>query len=103
MVNAITSHANDKPEYAVAFLERKFPERWGRAVATTPVNVNVNVSSLLQQIEGAAARRDPRPPLEGRKTILDVIAESSKPLREPVAFETNDNREPDATDPSRPE
>jgi hypothetical protein len=78
MVNAITSKANDKPEYALQFLERKFPERWGRAVAQNPgVNVNLNLSTLLQQIElRAASARDPRPELPGRRTILDVINES---------------------------
>jgi len=74
MVNNITRAATAKPEYAVTFLERKFPERWGRAVATTPVNVNVNVSSLLQQIEARAELiGDPRPPRADRPTMLDIL------------------------------
>lgn len=93
MVNAITSAANQRPEFAVTFLERKFPERWGRAVATQPVNVNVNVSSLLQQIEARATQAsDPRPPREGRTTILDVLRE---PVKQPVPLSANNGDEPD--------
>lgn len=74
MVNAITSAATAKPEYAVAFLERKFPERWGRTVAQPPVDVNVNIMGVLQQIEARAnIARDPRPPRDGQHTVLDMI------------------------------
>jgi hypothetical protein len=77
MVNAVTKRATDEPQYALQFLERKFPQRWGRAMAQPGVNVNLNLTSLLQNIETRATTvHDPRPPLPGRRTILDVLNEA---------------------------
>lgn len=98
MVNAITSKATEKPEYAVAFLERKFPERWGRTVATSdqPGTVNLSITAVLQTIEQrATAARDPRPPRDGAPTVLDVLAR--RVTRDPIPMNGhNDNGEPDA-------
>lgn len=95
-LNAVSSKFGDKPELAVTMLERKFPERWAKVVATpgAPVHVNLNLTTMLQQIEERGRSvRDPRPPLPGRRTILDVIAEArddaiaASRAKQPVALQ----------------
>jgi hypothetical protein len=68
------------PRYAVAFLERKFPERWARALAPpTPVNVSFNLTQTLQRIEQRAlTMKDPRGDRPDRPTILDAIRDTSE-------------------------
>jgi hypothetical protein len=55
----------EKPDLALKYLERKAPERWAAAAATSPANVNVsfNLTQTLQRIEARErTMRDPRGP-----------------------------------------
>jgi hypothetical protein len=83
MVTALTSKVEVRPELALAVLERKFPQRWGRsAPPPPPAPVTVDLGTMLQialdRIEarkgnrplalpassngGASSPHDPRPP-----------------------------------------
>ncbi len=114
-VQAVTSRMNGDPKLAVTFLERKFPERWAKVVAMpgSPVNVNLNLTTMLQTIEARGRSvRDPRPPLPGQRTILDVIAEArddaAASRKQPVALmpappnDTDNTNEEDGADDAEP-
>jgi hypothetical protein len=81
MVTALTSKVEARPELALAVLERKFPQRWGKTIPPPPAPVTVDLGTMLQialeRIEakkrkqplalplsanGDAVPRDPRPP-----------------------------------------
>lgn len=78
MVRVVTKAAKKDARYAVAFLERKFPERWARALAPqTPVNVSFNLTQTLQRIEQRElTMKDPRGDRPDRPTILDAIRDT---------------------------
>jgi hypothetical protein len=59
MVTALTSQAEVRPELALAILERKFPERWSKAVVVAgPAAVNLNLGEILTRVmERIKARR----------------------------------------------
>jgi hypothetical protein len=60
MVTALTSQVHVRPELALAILERKFPERWSKAVVVAGVPaVNLNLGEMLTRVmERIRARRD---------------------------------------------
>jgi hypothetical protein len=60
MVTALTSQVHVRPELALAILERKFPERWSKAVVVVggPA-VNLNLGEMLTRVmERIRAGRD---------------------------------------------
>jgi hypothetical protein len=112
MVTAITSQVHVRPELALAILERKFPDRWSKAVIVAgPPAVNLNLGEILTRVaERMRAGRevgggrsqpaviesraitdgrphDPRPP---RSSL--PVAESTEPV-EPYA-ESGVSQEP---------
>jgi hypothetical protein len=60
MVTALTSQVHVRPELALAILERKFPERWSKAVVVAGVPaVNLNLGEMLTRVmERVRAKRD---------------------------------------------
>lgn len=87
MVRCVTNAAAADPKYAVTFLERKFPERWARALAPqTPVTVSFNLTQTLQRIEQRElTMKDPRGDRPDRPTILDAIRQGSAVANPPLA------------------
>ena len=81
MVTALTSKVEVRPELALAVLERKFPQRWGRTPPPLPPPATIDLGTMLQialgrldarkrnqplalpaSLNGGAVPRDPRPP-----------------------------------------
>ena len=60
MVTALTSQVHVRPELALAILERKFPDRWSKAVVVAgPPAVNLNLGEILTRVaERARASRE---------------------------------------------
>ncbi len=53
MVTALTSQVHVPPELALAILERKFPDRWSKAlVVVGPPAVNLNLGEMLTRVVG---------------------------------------------------
>jgi len=75
MVTALTSQVHVRPELALAILERKFPDRWSKAVVVAgPPAVNLNLGEMLTRVvEKIRARREvaSRQP---QSTIIDSRA-----------------------------
>ncbi|MGH9313084.1 MAG: hypothetical protein ACRD1S_07785 [Vicinamibacterales bacterium] len=92
MVSAVTKAADDDAKYAIAFLERKFPERWARAVAPG-ANVVLDLGSMLERIHTRMRQyRDPREArrmLSAGDVVLDVegraLPRDPRPPRESVS------------------
>ncbi len=64
------------PELSLELLSRRVPEEWAKATVNTQnLNVNLNLTNILQRIEqqALAGPRDPRKPLPNEPTILDAI------------------------------
>jgi hypothetical protein len=120
MVTAITSQVHVRPELALAILERKFPDRWSKAVVVAgPPPVNLNLGEMLTRVgERMRARReaagqqpqstiiesraitdgrphDPRPP----RLVLPMVesTEPAVPLAESVVAEEPPRRHRMAT------
>jgi len=90
MVTALTSKVEVRPELALAVLERKFPQRWGKTMpppppAPTTVDLGMMLQIALDRIEarkgnrplalplspnGGTVPHDPRPP----RTIEDTTS-----------------------------
>ena len=98
MVTALTSKVDVRPELALAILERKFPQRWGKVTIGVPgPGVNVDFAEMLERVmqrlrpaNGAAPAllphhpQDPRPPrvmTEPPGPPVQII-EASAPLTE---------------------
>jgi hypothetical protein len=60
MVTALTSQVHVRPELALAILERKFPDRWSKAVVVAgPPAVNLNLGEMLTRVvEKIRAKRE---------------------------------------------
>lgn len=107
MVTALTSQVHVRPELALAILERKFPDRWSKAVVVAgPPAVNLNLGEILTRVaerlratrEGAGGRpqstviesraitesrpHDPRPPRPAFPVVEST--ESAVPSAESV-------------------
>jgi hypothetical protein len=88
-VTSVTKAADADAKYAVAFLERRFPVRWARAVPST--SVNIDLGSMLAKIhERIRSFHDPREARRALTTgaVLDVegraLPHDPRPLRASV-------------------
>ena len=70
---AIISKVDNNPHIALAFLERRFPHRWGRVNALPPgsLNVSFDLGSALEKI-AARVFEDPRGPRPARRIVIDA-------------------------------
>ncbi|MGC2195414.1 MAG: hypothetical protein WA628_12125, partial [Terriglobales bacterium] len=91
MVTALTSQVHVRPELALAILERKFPDRWSKAVIVAgPPAVNLNLGQMLTRvIEKIRARRDadgerPQSTVIESRAITDGRPHDPRPPRLPL-------------------
>ena len=88
MVTALTSQVHVRPELALAILERKFPDRWSKAVVVAgPPPLNLNLGEILTRVaERARAGREVLPPstVIGSRAISDGRPHDPRPPRPQV-------------------
>jgi hypothetical protein len=106
MVTALTSQVHVRPELALAILERKFPERWSKAVVVAgPPAVNLNLGEMLTRVmERIRARRDaaaepPQSTVIETRAIADGRPHDPRPPR--PGFPVVESTEPAVSDVSQ--